>query len=676
MGFLDGSGVARLWEHIIAKLGNKVDKETGKGLSTNDYTTIEKNKLAGIAEGANKTIVDSALSSTSTHPVQNKIVNAAINDLNTLVGDTSVSSQINTAVAGKADLKHTHSLSDIEETYSGVQRVSIIPEQTSASEISSIQGKNLNVYVGYKAVLEIDNKRYQGIIEKTTVEGARAVLTSSTSSITYTIESTTFTDDTINFSPPTPSGISLSLTVYKDVAIIPENNIDSNIARVNDVRTLVKQKVDKEAGKGLSTNDFTTAEKNKLAGIAENANNYTLPVASSTLGGVKTTSTVTSTTGLTASPIINGVIYYKNTTYSLSSLGAVPTYRKINGHNLATDIELTATDVGAVSPEDLLAEGYITGISGADVIDALGYTPVDQATLGDFAGASATQAGDTGLVPAPSAGDQSKFLRGDGAWATVSTSGGDYLPLTGGTLTGNLTVNGAISVNTANRAATAENILADKGGVASDANACLTVGVYATNTNTTNLPFSTYGTLTVYKSAQNWIIQIWTSSTSTESSMYMRKNINGEGFGSWHKLLGSDSPVSMAQGGTGGTKLEEAQKNILDGTYPGEGTDLSKFAPGIYCLPNDSNTIANAPAVSWSPMAFVFGHQNNDTAADGSPTGGYFQGYLNWEGELWLRRRKWDGWGEWLKYYSTKNLIYSSTQPSNASTGTIWLKPV
>ena len=30
----------------------KVDKETGKGLSTNDYTTTEKNKLAGIASGA------------------------------------------------------------------------------------------------------------------------------------------------------------------------------------------------------------------------------------------------------------------------------------------------------------------------------------------------------------------------------------------------------------------------------------------------------------------------------------------------------------------------------------------------------------------------------------------------------------------------------------------------
>ena len=36
-------------------------------------------------------------------------------------------------------------------------------------------------------------------------------------------------------------------------------------------------KVDKISGKGLSTNDYTNAEKNKLQGIAINANNYTHP---------------------------------------------------------------------------------------------------------------------------------------------------------------------------------------------------------------------------------------------------------------------------------------------------------------------------------------------------------------------------------------------------------------
>lgn len=60
---------------------NKVDKVSGKGLSANDYTTTEKNKLAGIATGANKTTVDSTLSASSTNPVQNKIVYENIKEL-------------------------------------------------------------------------------------------------------------------------------------------------------------------------------------------------------------------------------------------------------------------------------------------------------------------------------------------------------------------------------------------------------------------------------------------------------------------------------------------------------------------------------------------------------------------------------------------------------------------
>ena len=39
-------------DHVHPSDTSKVDKEAGKGLSTNDYTTTEKNKLAGIAAGA------------------------------------------------------------------------------------------------------------------------------------------------------------------------------------------------------------------------------------------------------------------------------------------------------------------------------------------------------------------------------------------------------------------------------------------------------------------------------------------------------------------------------------------------------------------------------------------------------------------------------------------------
>ena len=46
--YLDLTGLSYFWQKIKALLGNKVDKETGKGLSSNDYTTEEKNKLAGL----------------------------------------------------------------------------------------------------------------------------------------------------------------------------------------------------------------------------------------------------------------------------------------------------------------------------------------------------------------------------------------------------------------------------------------------------------------------------------------------------------------------------------------------------------------------------------------------------------------------------------------------------
>lgn len=54
------------------------------------------------------------------------------------------------------------------------------------------------------------------------------------------------------------------------------------------VQAELAKKVDAEAGKGLSTNDFTTSEKEKLEGLK----NYTLPVATDeAIGGVKVATT-------------------------------------------------------------------------------------------------------------------------------------------------------------------------------------------------------------------------------------------------------------------------------------------------------------------------------------------------------------------------------------------------
>lgn len=82
MGFLDNDGLLYFWQKIKALLANKVDVVKGKGLSTNDYTTEEKNKLAGLSNytlptasanalggvkvGANLSISNGVLSATDT----------------------------------------------------------------------------------------------------------------------------------------------------------------------------------------------------------------------------------------------------------------------------------------------------------------------------------------------------------------------------------------------------------------------------------------------------------------------------------------------------------------------------------------------------------------------------------------------------------------------------------
>lgn len=88
--FLDKSGLTYFWSKLKDLFSGKVDKETGKGLSSNDYTTSEKTKLNGIETGANKTIVDSEMSSSSTNPVQNKIIKDALDGKqNTLTFDSA-----------------------------------------------------------------------------------------------------------------------------------------------------------------------------------------------------------------------------------------------------------------------------------------------------------------------------------------------------------------------------------------------------------------------------------------------------------------------------------------------------------------------------------------------------------------------------------------------------------
>ena len=73
---LDENGLAHLWQRIkllvTNNVSNKVDKVSGKGLFTNDYTNAEKTKLAGIAEGAQKNVQPDWNASTGDGAILNK----------------------------------------------------------------------------------------------------------------------------------------------------------------------------------------------------------------------------------------------------------------------------------------------------------------------------------------------------------------------------------------------------------------------------------------------------------------------------------------------------------------------------------------------------------------------------------------------------------------------------
>lgn len=76
--FLDENGLLYLWQQLKTKFAGKVDKETGKGLSTNDYTTTEKNKLAGIDESADANVIETIKVNSVDQAVTNKAVNITV----------------------------------------------------------------------------------------------------------------------------------------------------------------------------------------------------------------------------------------------------------------------------------------------------------------------------------------------------------------------------------------------------------------------------------------------------------------------------------------------------------------------------------------------------------------------------------------------------------------------
>lgn len=120
---------------------------------------------------------------------------------------------------------------------------------------------------------------------------------------------------------------------------------------LDDTTVDLSGKVDKVAGKGLSTNDFTTAEKNKLAGIAEGANNYVHPSYTAKASGlykvtVDATGHVSAVAAVTKGDITALGIPGQDTTYpeattAKAGLMSAADKSKLDGMTIATDAEVS-----------------------------------------------------------------------------------------------------------------------------------------------------------------------------------------------------------------------------------------------------------------------------------------------------------------------------------------------
>lgn len=136
--------------------------------------------------------------------------------------------------------------------------------------------------------------------------------------------------------------------------------------------------VSQVSGKGLSTNDYTTAEKNKLAGIAENANNYVHPAYTPQASGlykvtVDATGHVSAVAAAAKDDITDLGIPGQDTTYapataSVNGLMSAADKSKLDGfgaadtYALKSDLSSVYKYKGSVASEtDLPASGKASG---------------------------------------------------------------------------------------------------------------------------------------------------------------------------------------------------------------------------------------------------------------------------------------------------------------------------
>jgi hypothetical protein len=349
---------------LILGLALKLDKIAGKDLSTNDYTTIEKNKLAAISgiNGGDETATT----------IKSKLGITILSGSNTGDQDLSSFSTI-TNLALKANT--TDLISGLALKANSSDMITSLGLKANTSDVTTSLGLKANSLdvansLGLKAN-ESDVTTRLGLKANSLDVANSLGLKANTFYVTTSLGLKANSLDVANSLglKANTSDVTISLGL-KANSLDVANSLGLK-ANITDVNSGLALKVDKLAGKDLSTNDYTTTEKNKLAAISGiNGGDETTATIKTKLGITTLSGSNTGDQDLSSFSTITNLALKANTTDLTSGLAL-----KANVSDVTTSLSLkaNANDVvtGLSLKEDQLNKSAATNLGGTAANDIL-----------------------------------------------------------------------------------------------------------------------------------------------------------------------------------------------------------------------------------------------------------------------------------------------------------------
>ena len=190
---LDENRLAQLWALIKGKF---VQAETGKGLSTNDFTTDEKNKLSNIEAGANENIIEGiAVNNVDITPI-NKRVNLVVP---TKVSDLTNDEKFQTDTEVASAIAGSGYQANVIETVKVNGSILDVDSKKSVNVIVPTDNSALTNGAGYQTASDVSsaltNSGYQAnVIETVKVNNVALVPSSKTVNITVPTDNSVLTN--------------------------------------------------------------------------------------------------------------------------------------------------------------------------------------------------------------------------------------------------------------------------------------------------------------------------------------------------------------------------------------------------------------------------------------------------------------------------------------------------